>query len=174
MWAAIRASGRKRLPESVSGACPLLHPQTKRCLVYDGRPFGCRTHFCAAAGGPYERLALALLYARRTRASLDSAGRAVAPGGDDVVAFLADEGFDPRPAEDGGVVLAACPLAHGVELDPAVCSVHRGMLTAVAARRGQVVKLVVGRPGTCRVVSTESSPDLPSPSTDVDDLRRTP
>lgn len=55
MWAAIRASGRKRLPESVDGACPLLHPQTKRCLVYDGRPFGCRTHFCAAAGGPYRR-----------------------------------------------------------------------------------------------------------------------
>ncbi|HEY5891809.1 MAG TPA: YkgJ family cysteine cluster protein [Chthoniobacterales bacterium] len=55
MWAAIRASGRKRLPESTDGACPLLNPQTKRCLIYDGRPFGCRTHFCAAAGGPYER-----------------------------------------------------------------------------------------------------------------------
>ena len=25
------------------------------CLIYDSRPFGCRTHFCAAAGGPYAR-----------------------------------------------------------------------------------------------------------------------
>ena len=25
------------------------------CLIYDDRPFGCRTHFCAAAGGPYAR-----------------------------------------------------------------------------------------------------------------------
>ena len=23
--------------------------------IYDGRPFGCRTHFCAAAGGPAAR-----------------------------------------------------------------------------------------------------------------------
>lgn len=52
---AVRASGRKSLPESVDGACPLLHPKTGRCLIYEGRPFGCRTHFCAAAGGPYAR-----------------------------------------------------------------------------------------------------------------------
>jgi Fe-S-cluster containining protein len=25
------------------------------CLIYADRPFGCRTHFCAAAGGPYAR-----------------------------------------------------------------------------------------------------------------------
>jgi len=25
------------------------------CLIYESRPFGCRTHFCAAAGGPYSR-----------------------------------------------------------------------------------------------------------------------
>ena len=24
-------------------------------MIYAGRPFGCRTHFCEAAGGPYER-----------------------------------------------------------------------------------------------------------------------
>jgi Fe-S-cluster containining protein len=54
---ALRAAGRTRLPESVnpaSGACPLLD-KAGRCLIYDGRPFGCRTHFCAAAGGPYAR-----------------------------------------------------------------------------------------------------------------------
>jgi len=52
---ALRASGRAHLPESVGGACPLLHPETKKCMVYEARPFGCRTHFCAAAGGPYSR-----------------------------------------------------------------------------------------------------------------------
>jgi Fe-S-cluster containining protein len=55
--AALRATGRRALPESgdaATGRCPLLNPAGK-CLVYDARPFGCRTHFCAAAGGPYSR-----------------------------------------------------------------------------------------------------------------------
>lgn len=53
---ALKASGRKALPANgIPGACPLLHPQTRRCLVYDGRPFGCRTHFCDAAGGMLDR-----------------------------------------------------------------------------------------------------------------------
>lgn len=50
-----RATGRTRLPESPDGACPLLDPASGKCRIYDGRPFGCRTHFCAAAGGPYAR-----------------------------------------------------------------------------------------------------------------------
>ncbi len=50
-----RATGRTRLPESPEGACPLLDRATGRCRIYEGRPFGCRTHFCAAAGGPYAR-----------------------------------------------------------------------------------------------------------------------
>ena len=54
-FSALRASGRKELPPSIKGACPLLHPQTLRCLVYEGRPFGCRTHFCPAAGGMIDR-----------------------------------------------------------------------------------------------------------------------
>ena len=55
--AALRAGGRRELPESAdakTGRCPLLNPAGK-CLVYSARPFGCRTHFCAAAGGPYTR-----------------------------------------------------------------------------------------------------------------------
>ena len=52
---ALRSTGRKKLPEASGGACPLLDPRSMRCLVYDSRPFGCRTHFCAAAGGPYSR-----------------------------------------------------------------------------------------------------------------------
>jgi uncharacterized protein len=50
-----RATGRKQLPESADGACPLLQRATGKCLIYADRPFGCRTHFCAAAGGPYAR-----------------------------------------------------------------------------------------------------------------------
>ena len=51
----VRAAGRKALPERADGACPLLHPRTGRCIAYADRPFGCRTHFCDAAGGPYSR-----------------------------------------------------------------------------------------------------------------------
>lgn len=48
---ALRASGRKTMPTRSDGACPMLDPRTARCLIYEARPFGCRTHFCAAAGG---------------------------------------------------------------------------------------------------------------------------
>jgi len=51
---AVRASGRKVLPEAIAGACPLLK-ENGTCLIYQDRPFGCRTHFCGAAGGPYDR-----------------------------------------------------------------------------------------------------------------------
>jgi Fe-S-cluster containining protein len=52
---ALRATGRMRLPENPTGACPMLDSASGNCLIYDSRPFGCRTHFCAAAGGPYAR-----------------------------------------------------------------------------------------------------------------------
>ena len=52
---ALRATGRKELPERDDEACPMLHLKTGRCLIYADRPFGCRTHFCEAAGGPYAR-----------------------------------------------------------------------------------------------------------------------
>jgi len=51
---AVRRMGRTKLPPRDDGACPLLDARG-RCLIYEGRPFGCRTHFCAAAGGPYAR-----------------------------------------------------------------------------------------------------------------------
>ena len=51
---ALRASGRKALLERADGSCPMLREDGK-CLIYQDRPFGCRTHFCAAAGGPYAR-----------------------------------------------------------------------------------------------------------------------
>jgi len=52
---ALRASGRKSAPLRSDGSCPMLDPGTSRCWIYEGRPFGCRTDFCDAAGGPYDR-----------------------------------------------------------------------------------------------------------------------
>lgn len=52
---AFRATGRKSLPENADGSCPMLQPETGNCVIYENRPFGCRTHFCAAAGGPFAR-----------------------------------------------------------------------------------------------------------------------
>lgn len=53
--ATLRANGRSKLPKREDGACPMLEAGTGKCVIYEGRPFGCRTHFCAAAGGPYAR-----------------------------------------------------------------------------------------------------------------------
>src|SRR5438552_8088701 len=52
---AFRATGRTSLPENKDGSCPMLQQETGNCLIYEDRPFGCRTHFCAAAGGPVAR-----------------------------------------------------------------------------------------------------------------------
>jgi uncharacterized protein len=59
----VRASGRKKLPPREDGACPLLG-RNGRCMIYQHRPFGCRTHFCAGAGGPYPRKHVADLIQR--------------------------------------------------------------------------------------------------------------
>lgn len=50
-----KASGRSKLPEKKEGSCPFLQEGSGKCQIYEGRPFGCRTHFCKAAGGPYAR-----------------------------------------------------------------------------------------------------------------------
>ena len=52
---AYRATGRREFPDEDDGICPMLNRKTGRCLIYADRPFGCRTHFCEAAGGPYLR-----------------------------------------------------------------------------------------------------------------------
>jgi Fe-S-cluster containining protein len=84
---ALRAAGRTALPEKEDGSCPMLRLQDGRCLIYEDRPFGCRTHFCAAAGGPYAR-----------REVLDLIRRLEA-----VDAALGGEGSRPLP---GAVALA--------------------------------------------------------------------
>jgi Fe-S-cluster containining protein len=61
---ALRATGRKGLPPAENGTCPLLDLRSGNCLIYNDRPFGCRTHFCAAAGGPYARREVADLIQR--------------------------------------------------------------------------------------------------------------
>jgi Fe-S-cluster containining protein len=70
---ALRATGRKALPENPGGGCPLFDSVSGNCLIYEARPFGCRTHFCAAAGGPYERREVIDLI-RRLEAVDDSLG----------------------------------------------------------------------------------------------------
>jgi Fe-S-cluster containining protein len=50
-----RSTGRKALLSPASGVCPMLDEKNGKCMVYDSRPFGCRTHFCRAAGGNLER-----------------------------------------------------------------------------------------------------------------------
>lgn len=49
-----RAAGRAKLLPHPDGACPLLG-RDLRCGAYAHRPFGCRTHYCTAAGGPLAR-----------------------------------------------------------------------------------------------------------------------
>lgn len=59
----VRASGRKVLKPHPEGACPLLGKEG-RCTIYAFRPFGCRTHFCQAAGGVTPRKLVADLIQR--------------------------------------------------------------------------------------------------------------
>ena len=69
-----RASGRAKLPEKSDGSCPMLEAGTGRCLIYADRPFGCRTHFCAAAGGPYARREVLDLIRRLEHVDADLGG----------------------------------------------------------------------------------------------------
>lgn len=71
---ALRAAGRKALPENPDGACPMLQRDTGNCLIYDDRPFGCRTHFCAAAGGPVARREVIDLIRRLERIDIELGG----------------------------------------------------------------------------------------------------
>jgi Fe-S-cluster containining protein len=50
-----RAAGRKVIPDKPQGTCPFLDDAKGRCMNYEGRPLGCRTYFCKAAGGTIGR-----------------------------------------------------------------------------------------------------------------------
>jgi Fe-S-cluster containining protein len=79
---ALRAAGRKEMPVSQDGACPMLDPRSMRCMIYEGRPFGCRTHFCAAAGGMLPRHSVVDLIRRleNVDAQLGGTGSRELPG----------------------------------------------------------------------------------------------
>ena len=72
---AFRATGRKSLPENADGSCPMLQQETGNCLIYEDRPFGCRTHFCAAAGGPFVRRDVVDLIRRLEKIDIELDGK---------------------------------------------------------------------------------------------------
>jgi Fe-S-cluster containining protein len=72
---ALRATGRKAIPDVNDGGCPLLDRTSGNCLIYNDRPFGCRTHFCAAAGGPYARREVSDLIQQLEAVDADLGGR---------------------------------------------------------------------------------------------------
>ncbi len=76
---ALRATGRKVLPGNPTGACPILDSATGNCLIYNDRPFGCRTHFCAAAGGPLARREVVDLIRRLEQVDLELNGKGPRP-----------------------------------------------------------------------------------------------
>ena len=71
---ALRATGRTRMPSRLDGCCPFLNAATGKCMIYTDRPFGCRTHFCSAAGGPYARHEVADLVQRLEQIDRDLGG----------------------------------------------------------------------------------------------------
>lgn len=71
---ALRATGRTAMPQRIDGCCPFLNAVTGKCMIYADRRFGCRTHFCAAAGGPYARREVADLVRRLEQIDRDVGG----------------------------------------------------------------------------------------------------
>ncbi len=52
LLAALAQEKRPLPPPRKDGGCPFLDEGGKRCTVYESRPFGCRTFFCARITGP--------------------------------------------------------------------------------------------------------------------------
>ncbi|HLF41329.1 MAG TPA: helix-turn-helix domain-containing protein, partial [Acidimicrobiia bacterium] len=139
-----------------------------------GRPrklFSVTSEATAGPAGVYERLALALLEARRSDRSLLVCGREVAPlvdvdGREPLEAILDTlraDGFEPRLEERGGpdgeiaVVFDRCALERVVALHPSpVCLAHRGVIEGLVARVGglRVAHLEARDPraGGCRLL----------------------
>ncbi len=100
---AVRARGglpkRRSLPVSGERRCPLLSDEG-RCLVYDARPFGCRTFFCERARGPAGEGARAL-----PRRDIQELARRIA----DLSARAFPDDPGPRPLSRASSALEAPP-----------------------------------------------------------------
>src|SRR5688500_3140684 len=97
---ALRAAGRTKLPERADGACPLLTSMGK-CMIYEARPFGCRTHFCSAAGGPYARREVLDLIRRLETVDSQSGGAGALPLPTAMKQIMAEEA--PRRGSTRGI-----------------------------------------------------------------------
>jgi hypothetical protein len=104
---ALRKRGQNRIREGTDGACPLLDLKTGRCEAYGDRPFGCRTHFCAAAGGPYARREVVDLIRR-----LEDVDQAVGGGGAQRLGPALRAAFS-APNSSGRVKAQPMPRARG-------------------------------------------------------------
>jgi hypothetical protein len=87
-----RASGRKTIEQPSGGECPVLNLATGKCRAYETRPFGCRTHFCRAAGGPYSRASVLDLIRRLESIDEDLGGDGPHPLPTALTRALAREG----------------------------------------------------------------------------------
>lgn len=92
-----RASGRREISVPPDGSCPFLGA-TGRCGIYEARPFGCRTHFCEAAGGPHARGEVRDLIQRLEEIDLGLGGT----GGVNLVTAVTEALHEPDRATDRG------------------------------------------------------------------------
>lgn len=104
---ALRALGQTKLTSKTDGTCPLLDSRTGMCQIYESRPFGCRTHFCGAAGGPYKRREVVDLIRR-----LEDIDHALGGVGPRSLPVAVKEALALSPAR-GAVALKGAPRSRG-------------------------------------------------------------
>ena len=73
-----RATGRKQLPQPADGSCPMLDPQTARCLIYRDRPFGCRLIFAQRLAARTNAATSSISSAASRRSTPNSTAKALA------------------------------------------------------------------------------------------------
>lgn len=107
----------------------------------------------AAAQGRPVAAAMAEVAAERGR-ELGSAGPAAGGAGGDLVAVLAEQGFEPVSGKDGGVLLANCPFHRlAARHTGVVCGLNLDLIRGIAAGAGDDSREIVldPLPGHCCV-----------------------
>src|SRR5438105_14705121 len=95
----------------------MLRQETGNCLIYEDRPFGCRTHFCAAAGGPLARREVLDLIRRLENVALVLDGNGPRPLQNAVADVLEDMRYTrPRSATSFGSCRAKSKCSTVAEL----------------------------------------------------------